>query len=135
RPSSGRRIGPRGGRALSRPSAATIMTNVNDDTQLVFSRTEYESRLRAVRREMAAHRVDVLLVDETEHLAYLAGWHASGSRYHCCLVPSDGDPIMVFRRLDEPAFLERSWLRERVCFTDSEEPVDAVVRTLTARGW
>ena len=108
---------------------------MSDDAQLVFSRAEYEDRLRTVRHEMAARRIDVLLVDETEHLAYLAGWHASGSRYHGCLVPSDGDPVMVFRRLDEPAFLERSWLRDRVCFSDAEEPVEAVVRTITARGW
>jgi len=51
---------------------------VNDDARLVFSRAEYEGRLRAVRHEMAARRIDVLLVDETEHLAHLAGWHASG---------------------------------------------------------
>jgi len=108
---------------------------VNDDAQLLFSRTEYQDRLRGVRREMAARGVDVLLVDETEHLAYLAGWHASGSRYHCCLVPSDADPVMVFRRLDESAFLERSWLSEHVCFTDSEDPVEAVVRTIAERGW
>jgi Xaa-Pro aminopeptidase len=108
---------------------------VNDDARLVFSRDEYEGRLRAARHEMAALRIDVLLVDETEHLAYLTGWHASGSRYHGCLVPADGDPVMVFRRLDEPAFLERSWLREHVCFPDTEDPVEAVVRTITARGW
>ena len=108
---------------------------MNDDTRLVFSRAEYEGRLRAVRHEMAARRIDVLLVDETEHLAYLAGWHASGSRYHGCLVPSDGDPVMVFRQLDEPAFLERSWLRDHVCFPDTEDPVEAVVRTIIARGW
>jgi Xaa-Pro aminopeptidase len=108
---------------------------VNDDARLCFSRAEHEDRLRAVRREMAARRLDVVIVDETEHLAYLAGWHASGSRYHCCLVPLSGDPVMVFRRLDEPAFLERSWLREYVCFSDSEDPVEAVVRTITAQGW
>ena len=108
---------------------------MSDDARLVFSRAEYEARLRAVRHEMAARRVDVLLVDEAEHLAYLAGWHASGSRYHGCLVPSDGDPVMVFRRLDEAAFLERSWLSDRVCFPDTEDPVEAVVRTITARGW
>jgi Xaa-Pro dipeptidase len=108
---------------------------VNDDSRLVFSRAEYGERLRAVRREMIARRIDVLLVDETEHLAYLAGWHASGSRYHCCLVPSDGDPVMVFRSLDEAAFLERSWLRDHVCFPDTEDPVDAVARTIAARGW
>jgi len=108
---------------------------MSGDARLAFSRVEYEARVRAVRREMAARRVDVLLVDETEHLAYLAGWHASGSRYHGCLVPADRDPVMVFRQLDEPAFLERSWLREHVCFPDTEDPIDAVARAITARGW
>jgi Xaa-Pro dipeptidase len=108
---------------------------VSDDARLVFPRAEYENRLQAVRAAMAARRVDVLLVDETEHLAYVAGWHASGSRYHGCLVPADGEPVMVFRRLDEPAFLERSWLHDRVCFADTEDPVEAVVRTISARGW
>ena len=108
---------------------------MSDDAQLVFPRAEYQDRLRGVRREMAARQVDLLIVDETEHLAYLAGWHASGSRYHCCLVPVDGDPVMVFRRLDEPAFLERTWLSEHVSFADAEEPVDAVGRAIAARGW
>jgi Xaa-Pro dipeptidase len=101
----------------------------------VFPREEYLDRLRAVRREMAVRRIDLLIVDETEHLAYLAGWHASGSRYHGCLVPLTGDPVMVFRSLDEPAFLERSWLQERVCFADTEDPVEAMARAAAARGW
>ena len=108
---------------------------MSDDGGLVFSRDEYESRLRAARREMGTRGVEVLIVDETEHLAYLAGWHASGSRYHCCLVPLAGEPVMVFRRLDEGAFLERSWLRERLCFPDTDDPVEAVARAIRDRGW
>ena len=101
----------------------------------MFPREEYQDRLRAVRRHMAARHVDLLIVDETEHLAWLAGWHASGSRYHGCLVPAEGEPVMVFRRLDEPAFLERSWLSEHVCFADTEDPVEAMARAITDRGW
>jgi Xaa-Pro dipeptidase len=108
---------------------------VSDEARLVFPRAEYQDRLRAVRREMAARHIDLLIVDETEHLAYLAGWHASGSRYHGCLVPADGDPVMVFRRLDESAFLERSWLRERVCFADTEDPIEVIARAIAARRW
>lgn len=111
------------------------MADVNEEAGRVFSRAEYEDRLRAVRGEMAARHVDLLIVDETEHLAYLAGWHASGSRYHGCLVPADGDPVMVFRRLDEPAFLERSWLRKRLCFADTEDPVEVIARAIAARQW
>ena len=103
---------------------------MSDDARLVFPRAEYQDRLRAVRREMADRHIDLLIVDETEHLAYLAGWHASGSRYHGCLVPADGEPVMVFRRLDERAFLERSWLREPVCFADTEDPVETMARAM-----
>jgi len=44
-----------------------------------FARAEYAARLAAVRARMAARGVDVLPVDEIEHLAWVAGWHASGS--------------------------------------------------------
>jgi Xaa-Pro dipeptidase len=84
---------------------------------------------------MAARQLGLLIVDATEHLAYLAGWHASGSRYHGCLVPAEGEPVMVFRRLDESAFRERSWLSEYVCFSDIEDPVEAMARAIAERGW
>ena len=90
---------------------------------MAFSRAEHAERLAAVRARMAARDVHALIVEEVEHLAYLAGWHASGSLYHACVVPLDADPIMVCRRLDEPAFRERSWLAEAVFFGDAEGPV------------
>ncbi len=77
---------------------------------LLFSRDAYAARLRAVRAHMAARDLDVLLLDETEHLSYVAGWHASGSMYHACVVPREGEPVMVLRRLDKAAFVERTWL-------------------------
>src|SRR5262245_61062007 len=100
-----------------------------------FSRAEYATRLAAVRARMAARAVDVLVVDETEHLAWVAGWHASGSLYHACLVPRDEEPVMVCRRLDEPAFREASWLADGVFFGDAEDPVLVIATTLAARGW
>jgi Xaa-Pro dipeptidase len=84
---------------------------------------------------MAALNVDVFIVDAIEHLAWLAGWHASGSRYHACLVPRAAEPVMVCRRLDEPAFRERSWLGEAVFFADAEDPVEVVAGVLTRCGW
>ncbi len=102
---------------------------------MLFSREEYAGRLAAVRAAMAARGVDVLIVDAIEHLGYLAGWHASGSLYHCCLVPAAGEPVMVCRRLDEPAFRERSWLGEAVFFADAEDPVAVLAATVSRRGW
>lgn len=103
--------------------------------QLLFSREEYAQRLNAVRKKMRERGVDVLLVDEMEHVFYLAGFQNPGSMYRVCIVPLDHDPIMVLRRLDEPAFLERTWLRNHVPFADWEDPVSVLARILAQRGW
>ena len=102
---------------------------------LLFSRDEYAERLRAVRARMRERGVDVLVVDETEHLFYLAGWHASGSLYHACIVPLDRDPVMVLRRLDEGPFREQTWLTDAVLFPDTADPVRVVAEAVAERGW
>jgi Xaa-Pro aminopeptidase len=102
---------------------------------MLFSQAEYAERLSAVRARMATRGVDVLIVDAVEHLGYLAGWHASGSLYHCCLVPAESEPVVVCRRLDEPALRERSWIADAVFFADVEEPVAVVADTVARRGW
>jgi Xaa-Pro aminopeptidase len=115
RPAGGREPGPPGGPA--------------------FPRDEYDARLRAVRAVMRQRQVDVLVVDAAEHLAYLTGFDRSATRYQACLVPLAGDPVMVLRELDEPAFRERSWLDRVVTFEDTEEAVEAVARTVRQHGW
>jgi Xaa-Pro dipeptidase len=121
-----------GGRRARLAAAGAV---VYDRRAMIFSRAEYAERLAAVRARMVARGIDVLLVDEVEHLGYLAGWHASGSLYHVYLLPLDGEPVMVCRRLDEPAFRERSWLADAVLFADAEDPVAVVAATLTSKGW
>jgi Xaa-Pro dipeptidase len=102
---------------------------------LVFSREEYGRRLSAVRAAMRARGADVVLVDEAEHLCYLTGFDRSATRYQVCAVPLDGEPVMILRALDEPSFLERSWLAERVTVADWEDPVEVLARVLARRGW
>jgi Xaa-Pro aminopeptidase len=104
-------------------------------TSVVFSRTEYSRRLAAVRANMRQRDAEIVLVDEAEHLAYLTGFDRSATRYQACAVPLDGDPVMFLRALDEPSFLERSWLTERVTVADWEDPVDVIAAELRRRGW
>jgi Xaa-Pro dipeptidase len=84
---------------------------------------------------MVVRHTDVLLVDETEHIGYLTGWHATGSMYHAVLVPLLAEPVVVLRRLDEAVFLERSWIPDRMAIADTEEPIDVVAGVIRARGW
>jgi Xaa-Pro aminopeptidase len=106
-----------------------------NDTMLPFTHDEYARRLEAMRSEMRRCGAEVVLVDEAEHLCYLTGFDRSATRYQVCAVPIEGEPVMFLRSLDEPSFLERSWLREYVTFADWEEPVEVLARTLAERGW
>lgn len=104
-------------------------------TSLAFSREEYTRRLSAVQVAMRERHADVVLVDEAEHLCYLTGFDRSATRYQVCAIPRDGDPVMFLRALDEPSFLERSWLTDHVLVADWEDPVEIVAATLARRGW
>src|SRR5262249_22715521 len=45
------------------------------------------------------------------------------------------EPVMFLRALEEPSFLERSWLADRVTIADWEDPVGVMARELDRRGW
>jgi Xaa-Pro aminopeptidase len=100
-----------------------------------FSREEYARRLGAVRAAMRDRGVDVALLDEAEHLAYVTGFDRSATRYQGCVVTLDADPVVFLRALDESSFLERSWVRDYVLVADWEEPIDVFARLLADRGW
>src|SRR5262245_64969252 len=101
----------------------------------MFTREEYEGRLVAVRREMKACGADLVLIDEAEHLCCVTGFDRSATRYQFCIVPLEGEPTVFLRSLDEPSFLERSWMKSYVTFADWENPVETLARVLTERGW
>ncbi|HEY3064185.1 MAG TPA: Xaa-Pro peptidase family protein [Methylomirabilota bacterium] len=104
-------------------------------TSVVFSRSEYGRRLAAMRAKMRERGAELVLVDEAEHLAYLTGFDRSATRYQACVVPLEGDPVTFLRSLDEPGFLERSWLTGYVTIADWEDPVVVISRELERRGW
>jgi Xaa-Pro dipeptidase len=111
------------------------MTPTTDERSPAFPPEEYADRLAAVRAVMLRRDVDVLLVDQAEHLAYLTGFDRSATLYQACVVPREGEPVMVLRRLDEPAFRERTWLSGCVTFADTEDPMGVVARVLRDREW
>lgn len=105
------------------------------DVDLAFSREEYARRLANFRQIMTDRGADILIIDETEHLAYLTGFGPSATMYQACIVPLAAEPIMVLRRLDEPSFFERTWISTTVSFGDAEDPVATVLDTIRQRGW
>ena len=102
---------------------------------VVFSREEYARRLAAMRAKMRERDAEIVLVDEAEHLAYLTGFDRSATRYQACAIPLEGEPVMFLRALDEPTFVERSWLTDRITIADWEDSVAVIARELGRRGW
>src|SRR5256885_8949300 len=117
-------------RAVAKLGGGPTMT-----TSVVFSHEEYARRLAAMRAKMRERAAELVLVDEAEHLAYLTGFDRSATRYQACAIPLEGDPVTFLRALDEPSFLERSWLTDHVTVADWEDPVVVIARELARRGW
>lgn len=108
---------------------------MSHDVELAFSREEYARRLANIRQIMADRGAEILVIDATEHLAYLTGFGPTATMYQACIVPLTGEPVMVFRRLDETSFFERTWITDSVTFGDAEDPVATVIDTVRERGW
>lgn len=101
---------------------------------MLFPIDEYEARVAHVRQQMAARELDVLIIDQTEFLAYLTGFSISENMYRACLLPRDGTPIMILRAVDLGPFTESSWLSRSVAFADWEDPIQVLADTIARLG-
>lgn len=95
-----------------------------------FAAAEYQSRLARVREHMAVRKIDVLLIDQTEFLAYLTGCSLSENMYRACVVPREGSPFMILRAVDLGPLRESSWLTDFIAFADWDDPIGIVVHAL-----
>ena len=100
-----------------------------------FPIDEYEVRVAHVRERMAARDIDVLIIDQTEFLAYLTGFSISENMYRACLLPSNGQPVMILRAVDLGPFEDNSWLSHSVAFADWEDPVQVLADTIGGLGY
>jgi Xaa-Pro dipeptidase len=100
-----------------------------------FPRSEFEARLARLRAAMRRHGVEVMLLDDCEVLNYFTGYDTSLNLYRACLVPLEGQPVMVLRALDAAPFLEQAWFADHVGFADTDSPPGKVAETLAARGF
>ncbi|UPJ94886.1 Xaa-Pro peptidase family protein [Bradyrhizobium sp. 172] len=100
-----------------------------------FPVDEFASRLAALRTLMAERHVDLLIVDQFEHMVYFSGYRSTAAMYQALLIPLDQEPVAVIRALDAPVFNENSWFAAWVSFDDNANPVKVVAETIIARGF
>ncbi|VIO69772.1 Ectoine hydrolase [Bradyrhizobium ivorense] len=102
---------------------------------MLFPKDEYEARVAQVRQHMAARNIDVLIIDQSEFLVYLTGFPISENMYRACLLPCEGDPIMILRAVDLGPFNESSWVTKSVAFADWEDPIQILADTIRRTGY
>ena len=99
-----------------------------------FKQREYEMRIARLQAALAERSIDAMLVDEPEALIYYANKAPSCSLYRALLVPREGPPAMVLRRLDAPPFQAASWVEDVRGFRDWEGPHAALAHVIRERG-
>lgn len=100
----------------------------------LFPVEEYEERLKRLRSVMAARSLDAVIVDECEMLHYFTGFAISENIYRAAVIPRDGTPLMIVRKLDEQPFLKAAWFENRRAFVDIDDPIEIVGDVLGEMG-
>jgi Xaa-Pro dipeptidase len=101
---------------------------------MAFPREEYDWRLGKARALMNAHGVDIMLADCAELMTWLTGYAPSETMYRVVLLPKDGEPVYVLRKLDEDPCRRNNLVARIVTFEDHEEPQLAIAGVLRFLG-
>lgn len=103
--------------------------------ELPFSREEYAERVARVRAELDRRGLDGLLVYWPENIYYLTGYDTLGYfNYQVLVLPRQGEPFLVVRRLERQNALDLTWLTDCEVYLDWEDPIEGTVQALRRRG-
>ncbi|MBV9137520.1 MAG: aminopeptidase P family protein [Hyphomicrobiales bacterium] len=103
----------------------------NEEAPPYFSKQEFEARLDAVRRAMAARGLAVFIVSAPENIFYLTGLdHWGYFAPHMLLVPAEGQPVLVTRSMEKVTVATQVANARFEGHRDDETAADAVCRIL-----
>ena len=96
-----------------------------------FAVSTYRARLRRAAAAAAERGVDALLITPSPDYAYLLGYAAPAmERLTCLVIPTDGAPVLVLPRLEEPlarhSLGELTYDVELVPWDETDDPIRAV---------
>ena len=102
---------------------------------LPFTDEEYAARLAAVRRNMEAAGVEVMLTAVPENIVYLSGYHSLGYfTFQLLVVPLDHPPILLVRGVARHKARIDSCLEHVIGYFDTEDPDEATYKLLRDYG-
>lgn len=94
----------------------------------------FDARLAKLRHAMQEAGVGVFLCDHAEMLAWLTGYSISETFYRACIVPAEGEPVWVLRRIDEEPCRRATWLSRTETFADHEDLLALIAKIIAETG-
>lgn len=103
--------------------------------RLAFSPEEYLRRYNTVQAAMAEQGLDVLLIRGPENITYFTGYETPGYyKYHCVIVPKDGEPVFLVRFFEWINTPEFAWSDSFVQVFDWDHGPSVTVNILRQMG-
>lgn len=94
----------------------------------------YQQRLVRLYTAMDLAGVGAYLCDHGEMLAWLTGYSVSETYYRACVIPRQGEPVWVLRRIDELPCRAATWLTQVQTYADHNDPFGEVAQAISQTG-
>jgi Xaa-Pro aminopeptidase len=99
-----------------------------------FPRQEFQRRLAQLQGQLKSQGLAGAIIDDQEILSYITNYERTVSYYRACVVPAEGEPVMVLRALDMDPFRAASWMTEAVGYQDDDDPVARIAKVAAKLG-
>jgi len=104
-----------------------------DDMTFPFS--EYQRRINELRANMAERLLDAVIISDAENILYLTDYQTTGySFFQALVVPLEGEPFMVTRKLEESNVIHRTWVEITRPYPDTGDAIQMLVSALVEFG-
>ncbi|HKI59438.1 MAG TPA: aminopeptidase P family N-terminal domain-containing protein, partial [Mariprofundaceae bacterium] len=102
---------------------------------MTFPFEEYERRIRELRQHMEQRLLDAVVISDPENIMYLTDYQTTGySFFQALVVPMEGEPFMVTRKLEESNVIARTWVEVTRPYPDTGDAIQMLVTSLMEFG-
>lgn len=102
---------------------------------MTFPYSEYERRINDLRKRMEERRLDAVIISDAENIMYLTDYQTTGySFFQALVVPLEGEPWMVTRKLEESNVPKRTWVEVTRPYPDTGDAIQMLVSSLVEFG-
>jgi Xaa-Pro dipeptidase len=103
--------------------------------RLAFSPEEFVRRYDVIQAAMEREGLDALLIRGPENITYFSGYETPGYyKYHCVVVPKDGEPVFAVRDFEWINTPEFAWSTRIAKVFDWDHPPSVTVNVLQQLG-